>query len=119
MASAQAKLKGVRFEYPLSAAAQKRATAASGSVDPNIALSGEAITALIQSGKCRTWPFRGVQVKINSDGSAEASGLLVLSKVGAYAQVAGADEMAALEALISLMREVARRASVAAQARSC
>ncbi len=101
LASAQAKLKGVRLEYPLTAAAQKHATAPSGSVDLNIALSGEEITALLQSGKYRTWPFRGVQVRINLDGSAEASGMLILSKVGAYAQVAGADAGMVLDALNS------------------
>jgi len=108
LVSAQAKLKGVRFEYPLAASVQKHPTTASGSVDLNIVLTAEEITALIQSGKYRTWPFRGVQVRINPDGSAEAAGMLILSKVGAYAQVAGADAGMVLDALNSwkIMQDV-------------
>lgn len=52
------------------------------------------ITAVFNNRPWKYWPYKNVQIKFNSDGSGEISGILIKDKVPGYAAVIGAPQEA-------------------------
>jgi len=67
----------------------------SGSRPVNNSWSSSEVTALLNNRPYRYWPVKNVQLKINNDGSAELSGILVISKIKGFAAGIGAPPIVA------------------------
>ena len=63
-----------------------------GSKDISGQYSSEMITAMIGSAKYKYYPLKNTQIRINPDGTVEASGVISISKVGQWSTDLGASE---------------------------
>jgi len=66
-----------------------------GSRAVNSSFSSAEVTALMNDRPFKYWPYADVQMKFNSDGSAEVSGRLIKSRVPGYAASIGVDKAVA------------------------
>lgn len=66
----------------------------SGSHKVNDYWTSAEITALMNNRPWKNWPYKDVQVKFNSDGSAEIAGTIIKNKVPGYAAAIGAPKPA-------------------------
>jgi hypothetical protein len=75
---------GIKFE-PLDAAlGVKESLRFEGKKDLDVSFTSEEITAMVNSDKWKYYPVSDVQIKINSDGTAEASGVLRKDRLMGY-----------------------------------
>lgn len=64
----------------------------SGTRPINTSWSSQEITALMNDRPWKYWPIKDVQLKINNDGSAELSGIVIKEKLSGYAQAIGVSQ---------------------------
>ncbi|MFA5827788.1 MAG: hypothetical protein WC841_00295 [Candidatus Shapirobacteria bacterium] len=71
-------------EMATSSAEPKNSIKYSGSKTVSVSLTSEEITALSNSPTWKYYPVSDIQIKLNSDGSGEASGILILDRLTGY-----------------------------------
>lgn len=61
-----------------------------GKRDINTEFTAQELTATMNNQPWKYWPYKNVQLKFNTDGSGEISGILIKSKIPGYAAIIGA-----------------------------
>ncbi len=90
LTAAKEKMNGVQFTMLSSYQEGSSGSAAQpGSVPVSVSFTSQEITAMLKTGDWQGWPIMDAQVKINPDGSAEASGVLMTSLINDMAAMAG------------------------------
>lgn len=93
-ASARAKSQVVYTELPANTPDEQSIVRA-GSRPVNITLTSAEVTALMNNRPFKYWPYKNVQIKFNSDGSAEVSGQLIKSRLAGYCASIGVNKSVA------------------------